>query len=141
MAVELQAPPESTSLVGTLKGILEDVQRLFSQQLSMLRAEIRADWKRSLGGLWPLAVGAALFIIGVPLLCVMAVHVIHFMTGAPDPAAIPLWACYGIVGGVITLLSIVMVMVGIRRFQSFNPLPDETARAFEENVTWLRKET
>jgi hypothetical protein len=129
MAVELQAPPESTSLVGTLKGILEDVQRLFSQQLSMLRAEIRADWKR------------ALFIIGVPLLCVMAVHVIHFMTGAPDPAAIPLWACYGIVGGVITLLSIVMVMVGIRRFQSFNPLPDETARAFEENVTWLRKET
>jgi len=137
--VELQAPPEKTSVVGTLRGILEDVQTLFSQQLAMLRAEIRADWKRTATALWPLALGIGFFFIGVPLLCVMVVYLIYYLSGAPDAARIPLWGCYGIVGGLLTLISVAMIMAGIWRFKSFNPLPDESARALQENVQWLTK--
>lgn len=148
MAVELQAPPESAgvstngaTLVATLKGIIDDFQTLLQQQFAMIRAEVLADWTRTKTALWPLALGAALFLIGVPLLCVMLVYLIHYLNGAPDPARIPLWACYGIVGTIFTLASIVMMLVGIKRFQSFNPLPDETARALQENVQWLTKKT
>jgi hypothetical protein len=139
MSVDLQAPPEKASVVGTLKGILEDVQTLFGQQLAMLRAEIRADWTRTAKALWPLALGVGFFFVGVPLLCVMLVYLIHYLSGAPDVANIPLWGCYGIVGGLLTVTSIVMIMAGIQRFKAFNPLPDESARALQENVQWLTK--
>lgn len=141
MSVELQAPPDKVSVVGTIKGILEDVQTLFGQQLAMLRAEIRADWTRTLTALWPLALGVGFFFIGVPLLCVMLVYLIHSLSGAPDVASIPLWGCYAIVGGLLTVTSAVMILLGIQRFKSFNPLPDESARALQENVQWLTKKT
>ena len=79
------------------------------------------------------------FFIGVPLLCVMIVYLIHYLCGAPDVAAIPLWGCYGIVGGLLTLISVILITAGIQRFKAFNPLPDESARALQENVQWLTK--
>jgi len=148
VATELQASPESgtasgSTLVGTIRGILDDFQQLLQQQFAMARAEVRADWVRTKTALWPLALGAGLFLVGAPLLCVMLVYLIHHMTSPPgtDPANIPLWACYGIVGGFFTLASAALIMAGLQRFQSFNPLPDETARALQENVQWLTKKT
>lgn len=138
MATDLQTPPES-SIVGALKGVLDDFQKLLQQQLTLFRAEVRADWHKTKSAVWPLVVGIGFLVIGAPVLCFMLAHLLHWLTSpaGADPARLPLWACFGLVGGALAVVGAVLLAVGIRKFQSFNPLPDESARALEENVRWL----
>jgi hypothetical protein len=42
---------------------------------------------------------------------------------------------------VILLLGAGLVAAGVWLFRSFNPLPDETAAALQENVEWLRQKS
>ena len=60
-----------------------------------------------------------------------ALHLLH------EPAGLPLWASFLIVGGAFAVLSAVLIGVGIQRFRSFNPLPDQSVEAFKENVRWM----
>jgi hypothetical protein len=48
-----------------------------------------------------------------------------------------LWACYAIVGGLLTLGGGLLVLAGKKKFDSFNPLPDETAKNIKENLEWI----
>jgi hypothetical protein len=68
----------------------------------------------------------------------MPVHLLHWATSpeGTDPAAIPLWGCYGIVGAAVLLIGGVLAFAGKKRFDSFNPLPDETVKAIQENLQW-----
>ena len=61
----------------------------------------------------------------------MLVDVLH------EVAGLRLWASYGIVGGALAVLGAVLVLIGIQRFQSFNPLPDQSVEAIKENVRWM----
>jgi hypothetical protein len=71
----------------------------------------------------------------------MLVYLLHWLTLPPgtgyDPAAIPLWGCFGIVSAVFLLTGAALAWLGYRKFQSFNPLPDETAKTVKENVEWI----
>jgi len=35
------------------------------------------------------------------------------------------------------LVSGILVGIGVQRFRSFNPLPDQSVEAFKENVRWM----
>jgi hypothetical protein len=142
MATDLQTPQENqTSLVGTIKGIVLDFQKLVEQQFAMVRAEIRSDWDRTRSALWPIAVGAGVSAVGGVLLCFMLVYLLHWLTTPAaanvDPAYIPLWGCFAIIGGGLALIGGALIFLGVRQFQSFNPLPNESAEALKENVQWL----
>src|SRR6516225_7507084 len=95
------------SLTATVKGILDDALELIKQQLAMLKAEIRADFRKALSGLIFLACGIAPMLLGQLMLCLMLVHLLHWSTlpvgDLSDPAAIPLWGCYGIVSAAFLL--------------------------------------
>ena len=72
----------------------------------------------------------------------MLVHLLHWLTLARGPdrstrLKLPLWACFGIVGLVFGVIGGALVMSGIRKFQSNNPLPDQTAQTIKENVQWI----
>lgn len=142
MAVELQSPPETpVTVTETLSGILEDMQTLLHQQLAMVRAEVRSDWLKAKAALGTTALGIGVLLVGAPLLSSMAVFLLHQLTAHPgtDPARLPLWACFGIVGGLLCLAGGCLTWTGIRKFQSFNPLPEESVRALEENLQWQTK--
>jgi len=133
------AEPSVTSL---LKGILDDALELMKQQFAMLKAEMRSDLHKVVGGIVPLACGIAPMLLGALMLCFALVHLIHWAStpaGAPtaDPAHVPLWGCYAIVAGAFLLTGGILLGLGIYRLKSVNPLPDETAKALEENVKWL----
>ena len=80
-----------------------------------------------------------LLIVGV--LVFMFVHLLHWATmptGA-DPASLPLWACYAIVGVILTGAGGVLLATGLRKLKSFDPLHGESAQAIEENVHWIKE--
>jgi len=131
MATDLQSPsePQLANLVG---GILNDAQELFKQQIALVRHEVKEDFRKSkeaavpLGlGLWLAGVGSVL--LGITLALILA------------EIGLPLWAGFAVVGAVVFLAGAGLFYVGKQKFQSFNPLPDQSAKALEENLEWITK--
>lgn len=120
--------PPLTSLV---TGILNDFQELMKQQFALFRAEVQSDMSKTKEAATSLALGAGTLVVGAGLLILMVVHLLSWATG------MPLWASYGIVGGIFALVGGILLYRGIQKFQSFNPLPDESAQALKENVQCL----
>jgi hypothetical protein len=120
------------SLTNLVSGIIGDAQALFKQQLALFRTEVKQDIKRTKQALVALVSGLALLTVGAALLCFMLVYGLN--AAFPD---LPLWGCYGIVGGVFTLIGGIAFYSAVRQFQEFNPLPDESAQALKENVQWI----
>jgi|SRR5437763_16926660 len=131
MATETVGPPEGQTVTGLVSGIIGDAQELMKQQMALVRAEIKADFRRTLAAAALIAVGALAALPAVFLVCNMFVFMLHELAG------LTVWASYGIVGGVFVVLSAVLIGVGIQRFRSFNPLPDQSVEAFKENVRWM----
>jgi Putative Actinobacterial Holin-X, holin superfamily III len=125
-----------TSLVS---GILGDFLDLARQEVALLKAEVIADWRKTKESGLMLWLGLVPALSGTILLAFMFVHLLHWSTmpAGADPAGLPLWACFGIVGGVLACASAPLLILGMRKLQSLDPLHGDSAQAFEENVHWL----
>lgn len=138
-------PAAEPSMVGMLKGIIDDALELMKQQVIMFKVELRSDFRKLLWGLIPIGIGIAPLLLSLVMLCFALVHLIHWATypagTVADPATIPLWGCYAIVSGVFLLVGGVLLGFGIYRLKTVNPLPEETAKALEENLKWLMNPT
>lgn len=142
MATEVQNNPEQSmaSLVG---GIVGDVQDLIKQQLALTRKEIESDLRKTREAATLLAVGVGLALFGCFAVCLMMAQLIHQLTtpahlqALQDPAAIPMWGCYGIVAVVLLGVGGALAFAGKKKFDSFNPLPDESAQVLKENIEWI----
>jgi hypothetical protein len=145
MAVEVHAPPEGTSFTSLVKGIVNDVGDLIKQELRFARTEIKTDLRRTGEASRLLAIGIVSASLGLVLLLLMLVHLLHWLSvpaGAElDPARLPLWACYAIVGGLLTAGGAALAFAGKKKLDSFNPLPDETAKNVKENLEWIKNST
>ena len=132
MANETVSPPaEGQSVTGLVSGIISDAQELLKQQVALVRAELKADFRRTVQAATLLAIGVLILVPAVFLLCTMFVFMLHELAG------LSVWASYGIVGGVFAVVGAVLIAVGIQRFRSFNPLPDQSVEAIKENVRWM----
>ena len=121
--------PSMTELVS---GIVSDAQTLIRQQVSMLRTEIKEDMRRTKEAAKYMGFGAGLAALGGLFLVISLVYLLNWL--AP---ALPEWACWAIVGGVLFVGGAGAMYAGKRIFDSFNPLPDKSAQALEENLTWI----
>jgi len=121
------------SMTELVSGIVNDAQRLFHQQIEMVKAEVKEDVQKTKQTALAFAAGGALIGLGVVLLAVALVYGLYAAAGP----ALPLWACWAIVGGVIVLLGGVALFVGNRILASYNPLPDKSLNALQENVSWI----
>jgi Putative Actinobacterial Holin-X, holin superfamily III len=132
-------------LAVTVKGIIDDAIELIRQQFAMLKAEIRSDFRKLIGAVIPLAAAIGPLLLGGLMGCFALVHLIHWATLPAglqiEPAALPLWGAYAIVSAGCLLLGGTLVGIGYYRIKSFNPLPEQTAQALEENIQWLTNQT
>jgi len=141
MSNGVQSPPDP-SLTGLVKGIINDLGALIRQEIRFARAEVRSDFQKTKESIAVLLAGAAVAVLGTSLLAWMLVHLLHWLTIPPDaalhdPARVPLWGCFGIVGAVLLAIGAALFMAGKKKLESFNPLPDETAKTVKENVEWI----
>lgn len=130
MAVDLHNGTEG-SVTGLMTGIFTDAQELMKQQLLLLRHEVKDDVRKTVTGGASLFAGGAICVLGALMLCFMVVHLISW--AAP---ALPLWVCYGIVGAVIAAVGGALLYFGVRKFQSLNPVPEQSLQALKETMQW-----
>jgi len=121
------------SLTELVSGIVSDAQRLFHQQIEMVKAEFKEDLRKTKQTALAFAAGGVLIALGVVLLAVALVYGLY-AAAAPH---LPLWACWAIVGGLIVALGGVALFVGSRILATYNPLPDKSLNALQENVSWI----
>jgi len=141
MATEVQNHTDNQSVATLVSGIVTDVQDLIKQQLQLTRKEIEADFRKTREAASLLVIGIGVAFFGGFALCLMLAHLIHFLTipqgVVRDVAAIPLWGCYGIVAALFLGVGGGIAFAGKKKFDSFNPLPDESAQVLKENIEWI----
>lgn len=120
--------PTMTELVS---GIADDAKQLLRQQFQMFRAEVREDLRRTLSAVKYMGLGAAAVAIGVLFLVIALPLLINWLFQLPSFAG---WA---IIGGLFVILGGIALFAGRRMFQKFNPLPDKSLNALEENLSWI----
>jgi MFS-type transporter involved in bile tolerance (Atg22 family) len=131
MSQELHTESEA-SATQLLSGILADAQDLLRQQLALFRAEVREDIHKTKQAVYFLVGGLIIVHAAAIVLCFTAVYAL-----AQANISWPLWISFGIVGGVLAIVGGVLAAVSIAKFRSFNPLPDQTVAAAQENVRWI----
>jgi uncharacterized membrane protein YqjE len=123
--------PSLTSLVS---GIVADVQQLVRQEINLARTEVKQEWEKAKTAAGALMGGVVLLAVGGVLLCFMLVYLIHYF-------GVPLWASFGIWGGVLVLCGAVLVGLGYSRASHVNLIPPQTAQTLKENVQWIKNQT
>jgi hypothetical protein len=138
MATEAEAPPKA-EVAPLLRGIVNDMGDLLQQQLKFARAEIREDVRKTVSVTELFGSGAVVGLLGVVVLLFGAAHLLHWLTSpaGADPATLPLWACFGIIGAAILATGAVLIVVGRQKLETFNPLPDKTVETVKENLEWI----
>lgn len=132
MATETVPPPANgQTITGLVSGILGDAQALVKQQVAMVRAEIKADFRHTVQSTVLVAAGAFVMLPAVFLVCNVLVYALHEELGFTR------WQSYGIVGAAFAVLGGVLIAVGVWRYRMINPLPDRSFEALKENVQWL----
>src|SRR5437870_13376291 len=131
MANDLRTNGEP-SLTGLVTGIVNDAQDLLKQQLALFKQEIKDDVRRTKEAALSLSVGLGMVVVGGLLFCAMLVHLLNWAV-----PVLPLWSCYGIVSSAFLACGRALFYAGRRRFESFNPLPEQSVGALKENLQWI----
>ena len=79
-----------------------------------------------------LVAGVGVATLAVGPLVFMFVALLH------ELALWPWWASALTVGAVFAVIGGALIAVGVQRFRSFNPLPDQSVEALKENLQWIK---
>jgi len=125
------AQPTLTELVS---GMLNDASKLFGQHVDMLKAEFQEDLRRTKEAGTYASLGIVLLTVGgITLVAALVLFLMWLMPGLPP------WGSCAVVGLGFTVLGLICAYTGKRMFESFNPLPDKTFNALQENLSWISK--
>lgn len=113
-----------------IAGIVHDAQKLISQQIELLKREIKEDIRNLALALAFVAVGASLCFLSIIMLCFAGVYGLNALTGQP------MWACFLIATAVFLSIGGLLMYLAVRRLLNNNPLPDQTLEGLKENLTW-----
>jgi hypothetical protein len=124
--------PTLTQLVNELAS---DAKELLRQELALAKYEISEEISKTKVALISLGIGVGIAAIGGLLLILMLVHLLNALAG------LPLWACYGIVGGVLAIVGIVMLLHAKNKMFDIAVVPHQTVDTMKENVRWIKQKT
>jgi len=134
MATDLRNGPDTEPTVaGLVKGVIDDVQTLTKQQFTLLKQELEEDFAKSRHAALPMMIGLGVMLIGTLLLGITLGLLLEWAF-RPN---LPHWGAFAIVTVVMAGVGYALFVVGQKKFQAFNPLPDRTLDALKDNVASL----
>jgi Putative Actinobacterial Holin-X, holin superfamily III len=122
------------TLTELLTGLMHDAMVLLRQEVALAKHEIRAELWTIIRAVMSLGIGGGVAAIGGLLLILMLVHLLQALT------ALPLWACYGIVGGLFAVVGGVLLMLGKQKMAHLHLVPQKTLETMQENVQWIKEQ-
>jgi len=127
-------PSAEPSLAALIGGIINDARDLMLQEFTMAKLEVQDELRKTKAAAISLGIGIGIAAVGGLLLLLMLVHLLHALT------PIPLWGCYGIVGGVLLLAGLLFLYRGKKTAEEIAVVP-ETVETLKENAKWIREQT
>jgi hypothetical protein len=128
MATDARGPAES-DLSRLAEGTIRDVEKLIGQHFDLLKSELKEELVKARDAAVGISVGAGAVAAGGALGTLMVVHLMQRVT------RLPLWACYGAVGGSLGLLGAGFLRAGVARASDLNLVPRQTAEVLKEELT------
>jgi Putative Actinobacterial Holin-X, holin superfamily III len=123
------------SFVSLLGGIVNDAKELLLQEVALTKLEVQYELRKAKTKAIALGIGIGVSTLGGVLLMLMLVHVLAALT------VVPLWGCYGIVGGVLAVLGGVLLAVGKTKADQLDVVPPRTVERIKESAQWLTNQT
>ena len=123
--------PTNTSLSALVSGIFTDAARLFALELDLARIDILEDIRRAQGFFTLLMLGLTIAAIGLAMVLAMAAFLVN------ASAALPLWACFGIIGGITFLVGAAFIVWAYGKRAQVDFIPQRIAEAVKEDIQWI----
>jgi hypothetical protein len=119
-------------IMGLLGGLIGDVRTLFRQELRLLRDEVLFEIAKIRQGVVAIGMGIGFTIIGGVFALFMLAHVLH------EFLALPLWASYGLIGGILLAIGAALLVKAKQALESFHVMPRRTLHSMKENAQWIK---
>jgi hypothetical protein len=134
---------ETQGTVSTLVGgIISDAQQLIRQEFLLARKEVQQEVEMAKTAALSLVVGAGITAVAGVLLSFTLVYLLHWLTNPADPSnRFPLWACYGIIGGLFAVVGAGLLYLARQKASEIHVVPPRTAETLKENVEWIQNQT
>jgi drug/metabolite transporter (DMT)-like permease len=126
-------PQSGFGLMSLVSGILDDARVLVRQEVQLLRDEIKLEVSKAGRAASGFGIGAVLAVVGALFLLLMLVHGLHEWT------VLPLWACYGVVGGLLAGAGIALIVRAQSLAGSVHATPLRSLHTMKENVQWIKE--
>lgn len=121
--------PASSDLSHLAEGTIRDIETLIGQHLDLLKSELKQEIVKARDAAVGISAGAGAVAVGGALGTLALVHLLQRVT------RLPLWACYGAVGGSLGLLGAASITAGVRRASDLSLVPRQTAEVLKEELT------
>jgi hypothetical protein len=125
----------TSKVVEGIEPIAEDAERLIELHAELLRSELRQTAAEATPAIVSLGAGAGLAAVGGLLGSLAVVH------GLQRTTRMPLWTCYGLVGGVLGAVGAGLMGSGGRKLSGVSLVPYETIAALREDLEWVKGRT
>jgi hypothetical protein len=125
-------PASAASLVTLVGGLIHEAKELLAHELELATLEVRQQVGKTKQALRALGSGIGIAVAGGMVLTIMLVHLLEVLTG------LPLWGCYGLVGGVLALAGSVLLARGKAQAHAIAvvlPQTAETRKAHGRGLT------
>jgi hypothetical protein len=99
-------PRGEPALRGLVSDIVSDVKELIVDGATLTKLEVQDELGKAKTAAIEVGIGAVVLGIGALMLLLMIVHLLAALT------PIPLWGCYGIVGGVLVVIGGILLVAG-----------------------------
>ncbi|HEY7716634.1 MAG TPA: phage holin family protein [Candidatus Binatia bacterium] len=121
------------SIVSLVTGIFRDASTLITKELTAAKLELREELANAKSTAALMGVGLGALLIGVILLTLMLVYLLQ------EYAGLDLWACYGIVGGAITVAGLAILLFGKQRAAKTSLVPTASIENAKEDARWITR--
>ncbi|HSK29045.1 MAG TPA: phage holin family protein [Candidatus Limnocylindria bacterium] len=105
------------SVTATIIGAAADAKELLTAELKLTKLEFQREVTKAKSAAVTVAIGAGFGFLGAISLVFMLVHLLATFT------MLPLWGCFGIVGGALALFGALLATSGRIKSKEINVLP------------------
>jgi len=129
-----QTSPPRSGMMDLVFGIVQDVKVLMRQEAQLLRDEVKLEVNKGIQAASGLGLAIGFLAIGGLFLLFMLVYGLH------EGVDLPLWASYGIVGGLLAGAGGVLLMRARSLVENVHATPRRTLFAIKEDAQWIKEQ-